>query len=53
MIYARKHRGPRAARLEALGVALGEATHARHRPNGARTRVAGTRAALRAALRPA
>ena len=50
--YARKHLGPAAARLEALGVALGEATHAATsiaRPAARR----GHMAALRAALAPA
>jgi N-acetylglucosaminyl-diphospho-decaprenol L-rhamnosyltransferase len=49
--YARKHRSRIAARLEALGVALDEATHAA----AALTRPANRRghmAALRAALRP-
>lgn len=52
VIYARKHRGRRAAHLEALGVALGEGTHALasvNRPAARRGHVA----ALRAAVRPA
>jgi N-acetylglucosaminyl-diphospho-decaprenol L-rhamnosyltransferase len=51
VLYARKHRGRFAARLEALGVALGEATHAAtavSRPAARR----GHLAALRAALGP-
>jgi N-acetylglucosaminyl-diphospho-decaprenol L-rhamnosyltransferase len=49
VLYARKHRSPGAARLEALGVALGEATHVvSSLPSAARRR--GHRAALRAAL---
>ena len=50
--YARKHLAPPAARIEALGVALGEATHAAAslaRPAARRGHVA----ALRAALAPA
>ena len=50
--YARKHRGPRIARVEALGVALGEATHAMTAMNRPESR-RGHTAALRAALRPA
>jgi GT2 family glycosyltransferase len=52
VLYARKHLDPSRARLEALGVALGEATHvvtAARRPASRR----GHAAALRAALRPA
>jgi GT2 family glycosyltransferase len=48
--YARKHLRPPAARIETLGVALGEATHAAAslaRPAARRGHVAALRAALR------
>ena len=51
VLYARKHLDPRSARLEALGVALGEATHVVTAPHGAPPRGAAHPAALRAALR--
>jgi N-acetylglucosaminyl-diphospho-decaprenol L-rhamnosyltransferase len=51
VLYARKHLGPLAARTEALGVALGEATHAATSLGRADTR-RGHIAALRAALAP-
>ncbi len=51
VLYARKHRGRFAARLEALGVALGEATHAATAVSRPATR-RGHLAALRAALAP-
>ncbi len=51
VLYARKHMGPAGARLQALGVALGEATHAAASlPRPASRR--GHMAALRAASRP-
>ncbi|MGH2716449.1 MAG: glycosyltransferase family 2 protein [Thermoleophilaceae bacterium] len=50
--YARKHLGPLAARVEALGVALGEATHAATAVSRPATR-RGHLAALRAVLSPA
>lgn len=53
VIYARLHRSPAAARLEALGVALGHATHVlTSRPAVARGHVAALRAALRTSARP-
>jgi N-acetylglucosaminyl-diphospho-decaprenol L-rhamnosyltransferase len=51
VLYARKHLGPIAARSEALGVALGEATHAATSLAHPATR-RGHMAALRAALAP-
>ena len=54
--YARKHDGPVGARVQALGVALGEATHALTalmRPASRRGHLAGARAALAPAPRPA
>ena len=51
LLYARKHMGPLGARVQALGVALGEATHAAAslpRPASRRGHIA----ALRAASRP-
>jgi N-acetylglucosaminyl-diphospho-decaprenol L-rhamnosyltransferase len=51
VLYARKHMGSAAARIQALGVALGEATHAAASlPRPASRR--GHMAALRAATRP-
>lgn len=51
VLYARKHMGPLGARVQALGVALGEATHAAATfPRPASRR--GHLAALRAASRP-
>jgi GT2 family glycosyltransferase len=51
VLYARKHMGPVGARVQALGVALGEATHAAASlPRPASRR--GHLAALRAASRP-
>lgn len=49
VLYARKHRGRATTRLEALGVALGEATHVLssvHRPAVRRGHAAALRAAL-------
>jgi hypothetical protein len=49
VLYARKHLGPAAAHIQALGVALGEATHAAAalpRPASRRGHLAGLRAAL-------
>ena len=49
VLYARKHLRPAAARMEALGVALGEATHAAtamHRPATRRGHVAALRRVL-------
>jgi GT2 family glycosyltransferase len=51
VLYARKHLSPVAARTEALGVALGEATHAATAVTRPATR-RGHMAALRAALAP-
>ena len=54
--YARKHDGPVGARVQALGVALGEATHALTalmRPASRRGHLAGARAALAPAPGPA
>jgi hypothetical protein len=52
VLYARKHRGRRVTRLEALGVALGEATHvvaAARRPASRRGHARALRAAVRSA----
>jgi GT2 family glycosyltransferase len=49
VIYARKHLGPAGGRVQALGVALGEMTHATAallRPESRRGHLAGMRAAL-------
>jgi GT2 family glycosyltransferase len=49
VLYARKHLGPAGARVQALGVALGEMTHATAallRPASRRGHLAGVRAAL-------